>query len=331
MTLMMKNTRVAGPGSPATPTFPVVLPEWVTPTPSNFGDPLDGGYYAGMIWNQIAQSTTSSTKSTGTKTFQLTNGITAGGVYVGQSLELRSRSTPANKVAGTVLSYTSGDITVDVTSTAGAWIMSSDWSIMSRFRVIVAPKSGGENPGVLMKNANTASPNNTLTLTEGWDSTVAMRSAGTSSEYPAAHWVRGLVIAGRSDWYIPSRDELELCWRNLKPVTNSNYVSSRNDSATSYATLGSYDDVSATQGINLNSSPTGAAYTAGNPDRTTSSLFRMGGTEAYEFGSSYYWSSSDYSVAQTWMQTWATGSPGYQSSASKATSYRVRAVRRSVI
>ena len=59
--------------------------------------------------------------------------------------------------------------------------------------------------------------------------------------------------------------------------------------------------------------------------------FRTGGAEAYEFGSSYYWSSSDYNASVAWCQYWYSSSPGYQGYDGKAGAYRVRAVRRSVI
>ena len=59
--------------------------------------------------------------------------------------------------------------------------------------------------------------------------------------------------------------------------------------------------------------------------------FRTGGTEAYEFGSSYYWSSSDYNPSFAWFQHWYSSLPGYQSYSGKPSTYCVRAVRRSVI
>ena len=94
----------------------------------------------------------------------------------------------------------------------------SDWAVMSRFRNIIAPKAQGESVLIALKFENTAMPIATQTLTEGWEATNAMFAAGTSAQYPAAHWARELVINGYSDWYIPARDELELAWRNLKPI-----------------------------------------------------------------------------------------------------------------
>ena len=99
----------------------------------------------------------------------------------------------------------------------------------------------------------------------------------------------------------------------------------------SYANNGSYGDTANTHGTNNNSSPTGAAYTAAVPAQTAATAFRTGGTEAFEFGSTYYWSSSDYSAAYAWSQRWNSSFPGGQNFHDKTVAGRVRALRRSVI
>ena len=301
-------------------------------TPSNFGDALEGGFYAGMIWNELVQSATSTTISTGSKTFTVPSMSGAPIVYAGQQLEVRSRANPANKMVGTVTGAAGTGLTLNVTSAEGSGTF-ADWSIMSRYRVIVAPKASGENASVIIKNTTTSLPTACQTLTEGLRATQAMRDADTSVVYPAAHWARGLSIGGWSDWYIPARDELELCWRNLKPVTNDNYVNVDRPTGASfnYANDGSYGDTANTHGRNNNSDPVGAAYTASVPGQTAATAFRTGGAEAYEFGSSYYWSSSEYDASLAWSQYWNSSSPGYQSTSHKTGAYRVRAVRRSVI
>ena len=303
-----------------------------TPTPANFGDPLEGGFYAGMIWNQIAQSSDSKTLATGPTTFTVPDMTVTPIVYEGQQLEVRSRANPANKFVGTVTGAAGTNLTINVTSIGGSGTF-SDWSVMARHRVIVAPKASGEHAGIMLKNANSALPTACQTLTEGFAATQAMRDADSSTVYPAAHWARSLNIGGRTDWYIPARDELELCWRNLKPVTDNNYVTANRATAASfnYANNGSYGDTANTHGLNNNSAPTGAAYTAAVPAQTAAAAFRTGGTEAYEFGSVYYWSSSDYNASSAWFHCWDSSYPGYQNFNGKAKSYRVRAVRRSVI
>ena len=303
-----------------------------TATPANFGDALEGGFYAGMVWGQIAQSSTSMAIATGSKTFTVPDMTNAPIVYADQQLEIRSRANPANKFVGTVTGAVGTNLTINVTSIGGSGTF-SDWSVMARHRVIVAPKASGEHAGIALKNANTALPTACQTLTEGLAATQAMRDADTSTVYPAAHWARNLNIGGRADWYIPARDELELCWRNLKPTTTANYVTANRPTGASfdYANNGSYGDTAATHGTNNNSSPTGAAYTASVPGQTAATAFHTGGAEAYEFGSAYYWSSSDYNASGAWLQGWYSSYPGYQGSYGKTNTNRVRAVRRSVI
>lgn len=303
-----------------------------TATPANFGDALEGGFYAGMVWEQLTQSATSTTIGTGNKTFTVPSMTSAPIVYAGQTLEVRSRANPANKMVGTVTNASDTSLTVNVTSVGGSGTF-SDWSVMARFRIIVAPKASGENAGIALKNANSALPTACQTLTEGFAATQAMRDADTSTVYPAAHWARNLNIGGRTDWYIPARDELELCWRNLKPVTDNNYTTADRSTGQSfnYASNGSYGDTANTHGLNNNSSPTGAAYTTTVPGQTAATAFRTGGVEAFEFGSAYYWSSSEYSASLAWLQYWYSSLPGAQFYNGKTSATRVRAVRRSVI
>lgn len=311
------------------------FPEYIatpTPTPANFGDPFEGGFYTGLIWNQLTQSATSTAIGTGVKVFTVPSMTGAPIVYEGQVLEVRSRANPANKMTGTVAFAGGTQLILNVTTVGGAGTF-ADWSVMSRYRVIVAPKASGESAGIAIKNANIDLPVACRTLNEGLRATQAMRDADTSTVYPAAHWARGLSIGGRTDWYIPARDELELCWRNLKPTTTANYATDDRKTGASYdyAVNGAYGDTANTHGLNNNSAPPGAAYTSGSPAQTTAAAFKTGGSEAFEFGSVYYWSSSEYSASSAWRQYWDSSNPGYQNANSKTDTYKVRAARRSII
>jgi hypothetical protein len=160
-----------------------------------------------------------------------------------------------------------------------------------------------------------------------------MVAADTSTVYPAAHFCNDLSIGGYSDWYLPARDELELIYRNLKPVTDNNYtVADRPTGATpDYKNLGSLGDVANTNGLNNNSDPQGVAYTSGSPAQTSVAAFQSGGAEAMTFGSNSYWSSTEYSTTAAWRQRYFTSDPGRQSNDTKSGSRYVRAVRRSII
>jgi hypothetical protein len=273
-----------------------------------------GGFYFGQIWDEITTSATSTAIGTGSKTFTVTDAAPL--FYSGQAIRIVSRGDAGGRVMeGTVTGSSGTTLTVNVTSVTGSGTY-TDWSAIVKYRLIVAPKSSGENASVTFKNANTDAPVATQTLTNGPAATAAMVAADTSTVYPLAHWADGLSIGGFSDWYAPARDELELIWRNLKPVTDNNDTSDRPKSAIAYTSGGNIDDLSAdTHGVNRHSDPAGVAYTSTVPARTSVAAFQSGGAEALEFGSVRYWSSSEYSSSSAWVQFYLTSNPGYQNNA----------------
>ena len=308
-------------------------PEYIatpTATPAFFGGSFEGGFYTGLIWNQVTQSATSTTIGTGSKTFTVTDAAPL--FYSGQAVEIRSRANPATaRMIGTVTYSQFKTLTVNVTSVDGTGTL-TDWSIMAKFRIIVAPKASGEDV-YAYKNANTAAPTATHTLTEGLKATLAMVAADSSTVYPAAHYCNNLTINTRSDWYFPARDELELIWRNLKPTTDNNYTTAdRPTTATpDYKNLGSLGDTANTHGLNNNSNPQGAAYTTTVPARTTVAAFQTSGAEAMAYGSQTYWSSTEFNTTRAWRQHYRSSFPGFQNDFDKSSILYVRAVRRSII
>ena len=151
---------------------------------------------------------------------------------------------------------------------------------------------------------------NAITTTAGADSdidgpqnTADMVADGNSTVYPCAHFCNDLVIGGFSDWYMPAKNELEVCYFNLKPTTTTNNTGF---------------------GANPNAVPARASnYTSGNPARTSAVAFQSGGAEA--FTAARYWASTEFSYTSGCEQGFGSG---YQTSTSKVTSYRVRAIRR---
>ena len=307
--------------------------------PPAIGEPLEGGFYAGNIIDTVTTATGSRALATGAVTLTIPPADLPK-FYIGQKVRLAADSAQGGSTVGladgTVIAGSGSELSIDLTNIRyGAGQTFTAWVIAAAWKVIVAPRAQGEAGSVQYKTANTADPVACRTLTNGPASTAAMEAmnAGTVV-YPMARWVtdinNGGGINGYRDWYIPARDELELLWRNLKPVTDNNFVGDRPVSAFTYnrdanvSTLGQ-------NGTNDNSEPLGAAYTATVPAQTENTLFRTGGAEAFTFGSSYYWSSSEFSAGYAWIQFYVTSSPGAQYGTNGSDGYRARAVRRSIL
>ena len=177
------------------------------------------------------------------------------------------------------------------------------------YAIIIAPKELGEYNGTIQwKTSRTVTSGVTSTY-NGKANMDAIIAAGLSS-HPAAQYCANLDINGFNDWHLPAPDELEICYRFLKPVTQNN--------STYNNTLHN-----ATNGTNPNSNPVGSGYTSGSPSRTGVSDFQDGGSQSFE--TTYYWTSMEYSSANPWIQSFNYGSQSY--GYSKTNSSRLRAVR----
>ena len=286
-----------------------------------------------MIWNELVQTADSIIIGVGSKALTVADMSTVALAYVGQTLEVRSRANPANKMIGAVTTAGGTTLTINVTDVSGAGTF-ADWSVMAQYRLIVAPKASGENIGIYYKNTQEADPAACSTLTEGRKATLAMVAAGNSTVYPAAHWCNNLSIAGKTDWYIPARDELELCWRNLKPTADANYVEADRPAYVTrdYMNFGSYGDTANTHGLNNNSSPAGAAYTPEIPAQVQAGKnFRTDESEAFIYNSVYYRSSSESDDGSAWCHSYDAAAPGWQAGGGKVYGDSVRAIRRSIM
>ena len=170
----------------------------------------------------------------------------------------------------------------------------------SRYGVVVAPKATGETEGPWGEYGKRIPADS---LADGLANTQAMAEAGNE----IATWALALTIDNHADWYIPSRDELELIYRNLKPGTRGNICSYRD-------------------GENPSSVPFGELYTDENPAQTPVAAFQSDGEEAME--PSWYWSSTQSAADHAFGQAF---SDGYQYGYRKDGTLRVRAVRRFLI
>jgi hypothetical protein len=174
--------------------------------------------------------------------------------------------------------------------------------------LIVAPRATGATgtgytptTDLRWKNSNTTTTDSVSPF-DGAVNTAAMVTAGIFA-HPAASFCVGLSVGGYSDWYLPSRYELDIAYENLKPTTTDN-------------TFG--------WGINPYSVPERTVdRTTGVPAQTSITAFQSGGVEAFAAGS--HWSSTQDNSFLAWNVFFSTGG---QNSSDKMNINRVRAFRK---
>jgi len=166
------------------------------------------------------------------------------------------------------------------------------------YNLVVGPVASAENSSKQFKIVNTATTGTTSVI-NGPANSAAMDDIS----HPAAQFCEGLTIGGFSDWYMPAKNELEICFYNLKPVVASNNLAS---------------------GVNANAVPARASpYTAGTPAQTSATNFQSTGAEPFTVG--YYWSSTESASTKAFAQYFDIG---IQLAYNKTYAFRVRAVRR---
>lgn len=300
-----------------------------TATPA-IGAALDGGYYAGLLWGQVAQ--TASQLQTGALYTTLIVPEAVGNplFYSGQSITLRSRANPATSANGSITGCANGLVSwTAATVIGGGFIGLSDISLMAHYRIVVAPKASGE---ASLAVAASTLPLDAYNVTEPKKAGAAMRAAGDATAYPAAHWAAGLNIGGKTDWEVPTRDVLERAWRYLKPNTNNNYATADRATgpANSYTRFGAFGSVTSGHGNNADTpNSTGTTYSTASPARTSVSAFIAGNAEAFDAVD--YVTASAYDASSVWAQRFGTTAPGKQVTVAKDAVLRVRAFRRSII
>jgi len=174
--------------------------------------------------------------------------------------------------------------------------------------LVIGPVSSAEN-SARKWNTGGNSVVGSASVIDGPANTAA-QIAGYGTDSEAATFCDDLTIGGFSDWYMPAKNELEVCYYNLKPTTTSNHTGS---------------------GINANAVPARASnYTAGSPAQTSATDFITStGAQAFTAGSgaNTYWSSSQSTIYVT-IGLYQNFSTGYQDGNQKNSNARVRAVRR---
>ena len=166
------------------------------------------------------------------------------------------------------------------------------------FNLVVGPVASASDNSKQWKTTNT-STTGTSSVIDGPTNSSNMNNAS----HPAAQFCEGLTIGGFSDWYLPAKNELEVCYYNLKPTTTSNNTGG---------------------GTNTNAVPSrGSNYTAGDPAQTSATDFQNTGAE--DFAGSSYWSSTEISATNGAIQSFQAG---YVGSYNKNYARSARAIRR---
>ena len=195
---------------------------------------------------------------------------------------------------------------------------SSNGNGVATHNLVIAPKSSQVNRSY--RNPTSGTQNYSDSIFNGAQNTADMVSQGDSALYPAAHYCNDLVVGGYSDWYLPSRREVEICYYNLKPGTMNNYDPTGTTNNNAYAVpqrTGSY-----TTGT-LFGSP------ASNPAQTSVTLFQEGNSEAYDVGTTglpaRYWTSTYLSGTQAYQKVFLYGE---DDTLGRISEFRTRAMRK---
>jgi hypothetical protein len=169
------------------------------------------------------------------------------------------------------------------------------------YNLVVAPKASGE-ASYISWGIYGALTGQTSVIDGPTNSSV---EAALGASYQAATFCEGLTIGGFSDWYLPAKNELEVLYYFLKPLTNNNSTAS-----------GSNANAVSPEPISTN-------YTTGSPSQTSAVDFIIGGAEA--FATDDHWTSTEASAVNAWRQSMINGTQGTTTKSGVA---MVRAVRR---
>jgi hypothetical protein len=102
----------------------------------------------------------------------------------------------------------------------------------ARFALIVAPKDAGEKMGMEYKLKDRFTTDNTTSDDDGRLNTALI----CDENHPAAHFCSSLQVGGFDDWYLPSRDELAMLWRNLGPTRKNTPEQFKEDDPEAFGT-----------------------------------------------------------------------------------------------
>jgi hypothetical protein len=285
------------PAVPGAPTIGTATSPTSTTASVPFTAPANTGYPA-TITGYTATSSPGGLTGTGASSPITVSGLATGTAYTFTVTATNATGTgPASAASNSVTPALAigdafgGGFFAGQISTAG--------NSIADYNLVVGPVSSAQTSSIQWKTSNTSTAG-TSSVIDGPTNSSNMNNAS----HPAAQFCEGRTIGGFSDWYMPAKNELEVCYYNLKPSTTSNNTAS---------------------GTNTNAVPSrGSNYTAGTPAQTSATNFKDTGAEDFET-TSRYWSSTEGSATNAWEQDFANGN---QYNRQKDYSFRVRAIRR---
>jgi len=285
----VSNKKIGGPRAPGAPTIGSATAVTSTTATVSFTAPANDG--GAVIISYTA--TSSPGGITGTLSQAGSGTITVSGLTTGQAYTFTVTATNAGGTS--IPSSASNSITpvlVIGEAYGGGYFVgkySSNGNGVATHNLVIAPKSSEAARSFRTPAAGSSGDSQFNGAQNTFD---IVTYFGDSTTYPAAHYCNDLVVGGYSDWYLPSRLELEICYYNLKPGTMNNYDPPGNENTNAYAVpqrTGGY-----TTGT-FGGSP------ASNPAQTSVTLFQDGNSEAFSIGTTgnpvYYWSSTGSTVS----------------------------------
>lgn len=173
------------------------------------------------------------------------------------------------------------------TTRPGSIIAEDAYQTGQRYMLVVSPKSL-EETGLLWRTSHAE-------VTEAksrWDG-LSIQRALASATYPAFNYCAGLSYPddGGSEWHLPTLDEMELIYRNLKPTQGANSVGNASHGGSGEEF---FPPAPVVRGLNPSSDPDGEAYTSDDPTQTAALDFREGGSEALTATSVAYYSTATF-------------------------------------
>lgn len=138
--------------------------------------------------------------------------------------------------------------------------------------------------------------------------------AALGTLYEAATFCEGLNTGGYTDWYMPAKNELEVCYYFLKPTTNQN--------APSYGS-----NANAVSPEPISTTYTNSGGLPLSPAQTIATNFRSGASSQEFVSTDAYFTSTEVNSNSAWNQGFYNGTQGNDDYKSGTTFY-TRAVRR---